>query len=140
VSEPLRTPIALIVDDDLGFVLWVRQLLGEASWEGVPALSCQQALGYAKQLNLEVDLVVVNPNLPGVSAMLQALSGANSKLRIIVIRLPGIDVPEKGARATLEKARAWQTISHEEWLRKLQQALSDAPRFVSNIATIIFRE
>src|SRR3989442_1016104 len=37
VPEPLRRSIVLIVDDDLGFVCWLGDILAEAGYQSVPA-------------------------------------------------------------------------------------------------------
>jgi hypothetical protein len=65
--------IALVVDDDLGFVWWFGEIFFRAGYQVVPALSCREAISRVKELDLRVDLVLVNPKLRGVSRMLRLL-------------------------------------------------------------------
>jgi DNA-binding NtrC family response regulator len=78
--------IALIVDDDLGFVWWFGEIFFRAGYQVVPALSCREALSRVKELDLRVDLVLVNPKLRGVSRMLRLLKRTNRKIRKVFIR------------------------------------------------------
>src|ERR1700737_1503809 len=65
----------LIVDQDFGFVFWIGEMQSAA---------CTEAISITKELNLKIDLVVVNPQLPGVADMMRPLQGPN--LKIIAIR------------------------------------------------------
>ena len=126
-----RQPV-VIVDDDLGFTLWLGQLLKEAGYQALPAFSCLEAFSHIQQFNAKVGAIIVNPALPGVADMLQMLGSTHGPLRIIFIQNPGIDVPGMlPAHAMLTKPRGWQRISHREWLRKIEKALTDAPPFAS---------
>src|SRR5258708_6666649 len=69
--EPLGGPTILIVDDDLGFVCWLGEIVTEAGYQAVPALDSLQAAALVNELNLQIDLVVMNPGLPGVSQMIE---------------------------------------------------------------------
>ncbi len=55
----------LIVDDDLAFLWWLGEVFAEAGYQAAPALDCRQALVLLKQLDLDLDLLVVNPKLAG---------------------------------------------------------------------------
>jgi len=124
VTEPLHRYTVLIVDDDIGFVLWVGRLLADAGCEAVPALSCQHALTRVSQLNFNVDLAIVNSGLPMVSQMLQSLGDANSQLRIVFIQNPGADLPGTiHPDAILERPHEWEAISWEEWLGKIHKLI-----------------
>jgi len=74
VFPPHRKPTVLIVDDDLGFVMWLGEIFTELGWNTVPASDCQDAVSRVGLLDLDVDLIVVNPALSGVSEMVQTLS------------------------------------------------------------------
>src|SRR5260370_28299368 len=54
-----------IVDSDLGFVWWVGDIFREVGCRALPALSCKDAVALMKELGIEPDLIVLNPNLPG---------------------------------------------------------------------------
>ena len=78
--------IALIVDDDLGFVFWFGEMFIRSGYEVVPALSCREARSLLKKLDVRVDLALVDPMLPGAVRMLRWLKQANLQIRIIFIR------------------------------------------------------
>jgi len=58
----------LIVDDDVGFVFWLCQLLDGAGYETVPATGIPEAAGALAELNVWVDLLMVRRVLPGADA------------------------------------------------------------------------
>ena len=131
----------LIVDEDLGFLFWIGELLVEAGYQPVPALNCEQAFNHIQQFEVDIDVVVADAAVRGVSSMLQILRLANSNLRIIITKKPSMDVPqtmpphavlEKPAawdtlNAVFDKPNAWETTSRQEWLRKVKRALREAP-------------
>ena len=137
MSERPRGKTVLIVDEDLGFVLWLGKLLSEGGYNTVPGLSCQQALSHIRELNVLIDAVIVDPTLTGVSEMLQSLRTTESSLRIVFTRAPLIDVREAlPAHATLSKPQSWEPNAPEEWLLEVQKALTEAPPLVSKLRTV----
>ena len=123
-----RNQAVVVVDDDLGFTVWVSQLLTEAGYKAVPAFSCLEAFSHIQQFSVGVDVVMVNAALPGVSDMLQTLARTHGPLRIILIKSPGVDVPAMfPAHAMLEKPRGWEKVSRQDWLRRIGKSLTDAP-------------
>jgi DNA-binding NtrC family response regulator len=115
-----------IVDDDLGFVWWLGEIFTDAGCRAVPALSCVQAISLLQMLNVGIDLLVVNPRLPGISGMLQVLSRANRSLKIVVI---GRAFPTAPAaihpQANLERPSGSDSISRAEWLKKVRRLLKE---------------
>jgi len=127
VTKPLRGQTVLIVDEDLGFVWWLGQVLAEAGHQAVPALDSRQAVSHIRQFNVTVDVVIVHPATPGAANLLRTLGRANKQLRIIAIRNPDDSAAVTGsAHAILDRPTGWQPISREVWLRKVQKALADA--------------
>ncbi len=88
LQEDQRRETALVVHDDLGFALWVGQLLGQVGLNAVPALSCQQALRFINEFNLIPDVIVVNLGLFGVPDLIQTLRGINPRLKVIEAPTP----------------------------------------------------
>ena len=120
-----RRPVALIVDDDLAFVCWLGELLSEAGYQAAPASDSRQAAALIKELNLDVDLVVVNPDLPSVSQMIETLSRPD--LKIVAIRNPDTDVLGTiQAQATPERRAGRGPISRPEWLRRVRSVWGKA--------------
>jgi hypothetical protein len=91
ITEP---PTVLIVDQDLGFVWWLGDILHGIGCTVVPALSCQQAIILMKELNLNVDLLFVDPSLGGVSSMIEALSMGQNRIKIVDVRSMSEDMPD----------------------------------------------
>jgi len=137
VTEPPSNRTILIVDEDLGFVLWLGQLIKELGYLSLPASSCRQAASHIEKLNVSVSVAIVNPGLRGSSQLLQALVAVSNRTRIILIRDRGVDIPPGiSASATLEKPSSWDRISHEDWLYKVRRALTDAPLLAARAAVI----
>ena len=133
MSKPSGGPIALIVDDDLGFVWWLGERFVEAGYCPVPALYPKQAGSLVKELNLKITVVVVNPSLPGVQRLMKTLSRTQSPLsKIILIRDPSVpttvSVP---SHAIVERPSGLEPTSRHEWLRKLRRILGHTDQTVS---------
>jgi hypothetical protein len=122
--------LVLIIDEDLGFLMWLGELFAELGCQAMPALNCRQALALAKQLKLPVTILIVNPELRGYEKMVRQLSAANPGLRVIPIRdstADGKGVRSDGsgpaAQSALERPLPWEKISHAEWLAKIRKLL-----------------
>ena len=132
MSGPLRNHTALIVEEDVGFLLWLGQLLTDAGYRTIPASSCRQAAIFARTIGVPLQLAVVNTGLPGTTRMLRALGAEHRDLRIIAIVSPGKKAPAKlPASAILEKPRSSEHVSREFWLHRIHHAVADAPPLAS---------
>jgi DNA-binding NarL/FixJ family response regulator len=120
----MSPPIVFILDRDLGFVFWLGEIFSEAGCQTVPTMNSEQALSIIRELKLQVDIVVADLGLAGVSAMIQAMSDGRS-LKIVAIR--GDDDPGYAiqAHATLERPSASSQISREEWLARVRELLRE---------------
>jgi DNA-binding NtrC family response regulator len=86
MAEPATADqTVLIVDDDLGFVWWLGDIFSEAGCRALPALDCGDALLVAERLGVEPDVIILNPNLPGASQMLENYLQTNAHLKIVLI-------------------------------------------------------
>ena len=79
-------PGILIVDDDLGFVVWLGLTLGASGFVTVPANNGTQAKQVIEELRVKVDLAIVNLALPGVSDLTSNLRRRNSAVKVIAIQ------------------------------------------------------
>lgn len=121
VADSARTPVVLIVDEDLGFVWWLGQIFSQTGCRVVPTLGSDQTVSLARELNLKVDLLVVNPELPGVSELIQALS-SKRRPKIVAIRNHDSNVRVAlPAHATLERPSGWGPVSEKEWLGSVRK-------------------
>jgi hypothetical protein len=66
-----RTPVALIVERDLGLVCWIGEILAENGCRSLPAVDIWQAGLLVEQLGVKVHFVIVNRRLLGEMAMIQ---------------------------------------------------------------------
>lgn len=126
MADVLRRLTVLIVDQDLGFVFWLGQIFTELSCHTVPALDCKQAVSVTRTLNLAIDLVVVNPRLPGISQMIKKLSCPGRTLKLVVIHERNVEAISKlPADAILEKPPDPAVISREGWLNRVRNIMRD---------------
>lgn len=133
MSEPPRYHNAVIVEEDVGFLLWLGQLLADAGYRTIPASNCRQAMTHIRELGIPIHLAVLDLKLRGATSLLRTLEAANRSLRIIVIGDPNGGVsPGVPASAVLERPRTWANISRGDWLRRINQALADAPEYASS--------
>ena len=117
----------LIVDEDLGFVCWLGEILSEVGYQAIPALDSTSAAALVEELNQTVSLVIVNPALRGVIELTRVLSRRDPSLKIIALRNPGTDTA--GAihpQATLERPSGSDPFSRQRCLRNVRTALKKA--------------
>jgi hypothetical protein len=120
--------IALIVDHDVGFLMWLGEMCAEVGCQAVPALHCRQALALASRLELPITTLVINPELRGAARTVKTLLAANPDMRVVAIcGSPNGSVPTSPvgmlARCTLHRPSPWETISRPEWVAKVRKML-----------------
>jgi hypothetical protein len=127
VTNRPGSALALIIDRDLGFMMWLGEIFAELGLQTAPALHCRQALALADDFAQPVAVVVVNPKLPGSLRMLKKLAGANPNLRIILIRDSLHDALPSGmpAHRTLERPSSPKALSRLDWSAKIHRLLAD---------------
>jgi hypothetical protein len=128
--------LALIVDQDLGFVMWLGEIFAEVGCQAVPAFSCRQALALIQQIDLPIAILVINPELRGAKRMVKVLMAANQDLRLVLIRnaaAPESDAHSSGlpanpggiqARFTLKRPAPAEPISRPDWAARIRKVLS----------------
>jgi DNA-binding response OmpR family regulator len=120
-------PSVLIVDEDLGFLGWLGDVFNEVGYRALPALNCEQAVSLIHRFKLDVDVLAVDVELPGVMGMIAMLKRAHRPLKIVAIRNTDADASMAiPAHATLERPSGWEPISRSDWLRKIVNVLKQA--------------
>ncbi|HTA69366.1 MAG TPA: hypothetical protein VK776_13840 [Bryobacteraceae bacterium] len=77
-----------------------------------------------KQLDVGIDLLVLNPQLPGVIRMLQMLRGADANFKVVAIgKIPPVLATAIHPQANLERPSSSDSISRLEWLTKVRKLL-----------------
>ena len=108
-QSPAQT--ILIVDDDLGFVAWLGHTLAAAGYLTLPLTSAPEALRIIDELELAaIDLAIVNPDLLGMSHLIDTLRSRQGVLPVIATE------PSIRDAVDLNTARA-------EWIGKVRRAL-----------------
>jgi CheY-like chemotaxis protein len=101
----------LIVDDDLGFVMWLGHTLAATGYLTVPLTSAQESLRIIAELDLAViDLAIVNPAMPGMSHLIDTLRSRQEYLQVIGT--------EPSSRSFVDLSAA-----KEEWIAKVRRVL-----------------
>jgi len=116
--------VALIVDHDLGFVMWLGQIFTELGYQAVPALHCRQALALTERFDLPIAILLVDPQLRGADRMIHMLVAANPDVRLVLIRDAAADQIDIAARQTLERPSPGEAISRPDWVAKIRKLLS----------------
>jgi len=120
-------PTVWIIDDDLGFVWWLGEIFIQARCQPFPALTCEQALSLMTKLKVGADLIVINPHLRGVSAMLDTFNRSNRNLKIVALRNPSEpQAADAISEITLERPSRTDRMSPPEWLKKIRKLLKQA--------------
>lgn len=133
MTQPPAPTTVWIVDDDLGFVWWLGEIFTEAGCRALPALSCDQAVSLMKKLDVGIDLLVLNPQLPGVIRMLQMLRGAHANFKVVAIgKISPVLATAIHPQASLERPSSSDSISRPEWIKKVRKLL----REVATAATV----
>ena len=113
----------LVVDDDLGFVVYLCLALTRAGYIAVPSTSVAaakpllQELGYSR-----FDLLIVNFSLTGTLGLLE---GAGQSVKVIQIDDPRVTrIKRMPADGKLKKAAGPEGLSR--WLRTVRRVLGEA--------------
>lgn len=116
-------PTALIVDEDVGFIWWLGEILNEVGYQAVPALSAKQAVALFAETKFVADLVVVSPGLPGVSALLETLSRSRTPAVVLIENRNADSIPGIRPIASLVRPSGWEPVSRVEWLRTMRRVV-----------------
>ena len=116
--------VVLIVDEDLGFVFWLGQIFSEAGCRALPALNYRQALLITATMPLQIDVVVIDPEIEGTLQIIQTISKAQRDVKIVAIGNPDSGAGgEIHTHATLERPASGQPVLHHEWLERVRGIL-----------------
>ena len=75
----------LIVEDDLGFVFWLGATLAEGGHFSLPAKNVTEAISLVRRLNLAINLLIVNPSVPGVATLKNELRRPGSIPKVLAV-------------------------------------------------------
>ena len=107
--------VVLIVDDDLGFVMWLGQVLSQAGMLPFPAKNGEEGLSRIRDLHLTPDLAIVNPLVKNAAKLIRFLEPKTTVLTL--------DVPVPGSRGLMKRFGS-EEPSAEKWIAKVKRAAS----------------
>lgn len=116
----------LILDNDLGFLFWLGDLLHGAGLQPVPALSVSQATELLGEFNLAIDLLVANLAVSGAGDLARNLRH-ESHARIVAALPPGAE-PEQlplDVDIALRKPAEFDEHARSEWLDTIRRVLGE---------------
>jgi DNA-binding response OmpR family regulator len=115
----------LIVDDDLGFLLWISDALAVAEMQAIPAQNVQEADRLIRSLRATVDLLIVNPALAGVAEYAQSLRRVQGHLRVLALIEETEDshVVLPGVNAVRSRPEVVDDCVKSEWLDAIRDVL-----------------
>jgi len=123
VAEMVKS--VLIVDEDLGFVFWLGRLLNDAGFQVWPARSSADAAELLRELNTDIDLLIINPNSRGAQDFIEERRRAGS-VKTIAIQTPDEETASlPGIDADLVKPRQPDELSEFEWVTLVRRLLRE---------------
>jgi hypothetical protein len=75
----------LILDSDLGFVLWLGRALYDAGYDAFPATGVVDAANLVSELGGKVDLFIANPCLGGAIDLVDSIRRTQRNLKVIAL-------------------------------------------------------
>jgi hypothetical protein len=127
VTASSGSAVAIIIDHDLGFVMWLGEVFTELGFQAIPALNCRQALALAERAELPISVLVVNPQLPGAPRMVETLMAENPGVQVILIGNPAAHPEPSVTRPMLERPSPWEPISRLDWVARVRKILGHSP-------------
>jgi len=115
---------ALIIDNELGFMFWLGEILNEAGYAALPAKSATEAVDLMSENNIEPDLLIINPSLSGVVRLAEELRRSRPGIKVVASTsvedqtcdLPGVD------HFLLKPVRADEAL-RQIWLETIRRLL-----------------
>jgi hypothetical protein len=111
----------LIVDNDLGFILWLGRVLIGAHQQPLPACNVSDAMVLADAAN-PVDLLIINSSLPHSSEFITKMRRTQSKIKVIAL--------DDEVKERLPHDHAWRSSpgqsgpsAEQKWLKAIKGLL-----------------
>jgi len=119
----------LLVDRDLGFVLWLGAALDKAGYRSLPAPSSQDVVELFNELQVPVHLLIVGCSLPDASTLVSSLRLSQQYLKIIALTEDGAQPCPSVPDADLYCQRSGPGEASETWwLETVQGVLAADPK------------
>jgi DNA-binding response OmpR family regulator len=119
----VQVKTVLIVDEDLGFVFWLGHLLNNAGYQVWPARNGEDAAALMEELGAELDLLIIDPNLRGSAAFMEAQRSSRAFHTIALERPEEWARPAAGVDIALAKPQHPDELSGLEWIAAIQNLI-----------------
>jgi two-component SAPR family response regulator len=114
----------LIIDNDLGFMFWLGQILNEAGYLVLPAGAVSEAVDLMSENKIEADLLIIKPSLPGVISLVAELRLSRSGLKVIAsTEMEGQTYDSSGIDYSLVKPVGADEALRQTWLQTIRELL-----------------
>jgi len=109
----------LIVDDNLGFVVWAGRMLTDAGYAVMPAESVRHAKGLVDDHRLEISVLMVNPLLRGIPEFIDSLRAAQKTMRVVALEQPMAGV--FGVQTVVSRPTDVGIAESAAWLKRIER-------------------
>ncbi len=114
----------LILDDDLGFAVWLGRALSQAGFQPVPASTADEAFRMLSDAGFpQLDLVIVNRDLEGSGEMLEKLEAHSQAFKVITIGDPAKTAGAAAVNDTIQRPPSRTIPSAEPYIAAVRQVL-----------------
>ncbi|HEX3742388.1 MAG TPA: hypothetical protein VHW09_00595 [Bryobacteraceae bacterium] len=118
----------LIVDNNLGFLYWLGEALAAAKYQPWPACSATDAAAVLRTRRLaQLDLLIVNPSLRGISRFIAKLRRTRPNLKILAVD-PVNDRQVHGVNAWHARPSRGDRAARQEWLHEVERVFGSHTR------------
>ena len=115
----------LIVENDLGFLFWLGGALNAGDYQSWPACGVSDANALVREGAVRIDLLIINPSLPGVSKLIALLRRSHAKLKVIALGAEG-KIRLRGINAWRRKPGPAGESAKQEWLEAVKNLVERA--------------
>lgn len=118
----------LIVDNDLGAMFWLAEVLVGANYQPWPACTISDAIvAVGRKRTVPLDLVIVNPSLRGAADLISYLRRNRANLRVMALGSHK-KMALRGVDACLERPTGSDGSERLKWLRAVNRVCSGDTR------------
>jgi hypothetical protein len=110
----------LIVDNDLGFIFWLGNVLVDAGYQAWPVCNPSDAIsGAGRKLAVQPDLLIVNASLPVVPELIAHYRRTQADLKVMALGPQSTTLP--GVSAWRPTPGLTDNSAKREWVRAVKQ-------------------
>jgi hypothetical protein len=111
----------LITDSNLHFVFWLGQTLDAAGYESFPARSISEATAILAEIPSPIEVLVINPALPGAQEFVNGLLRGQEFLKVICLEASGRERTHLPADTWGTKSDVVDELGKGEWLQAMER-------------------